>query len=464
MATKPDESSVSSKRLQKDVDDDEDEDENDDVGSGGGKGKSYINVFTKLNKITKQHPSSSTTMAAGSSSGSNSPVVRSPVKKTPIIKAGQTAKEREETKLMFIGPKLPFNSSNSKQATTVATTSTTKTSDQLSPTAIPVATTEAAATGAAESGENAANKIAYSKDELAKYDDLLKMSQIYAKYNQVSVVNVGPNGVTEISMVELDNASLPAPPVENVPVAKPPTPVIQQAPPEQSKSPDKTKPDEAGDNPQTANEMMDTTPAQAPPQMDALLPNPPMTLSLQVTDENANQTGSELDSIVETVTVEKQVTKTPPQPTQTMIMHQPFGLNQYQPMQLGTGSGESLLVDSPAASSNSNPLQATGQNTGQILMIQEKAIPLHTNELNGLSVPGDITLHHINALSNETINATSPNNNNNNTSKNKTFTINQSAINLANDKLFATAHANLLNAHSHLQQVGVFFAKLLFFR
>jgi hypothetical protein len=49
-------------------------------------------------------------------------------------------------------------------------------------------------------------KINYSKDELAKYDDLSKMSQLYAKINQVGVLNFGPNGITEINMVELDQS------------------------------------------------------------------------------------------------------------------------------------------------------------------------------------------------------------------------------------------------------------------
>jgi len=55
-------------------------------------------------------------------------------------------------------------------------------------------------------------KINYTKDELGKYGDLAMMSQAYAKINQVSVVNFGSNGSTEINMVELDNgmsASLP---------------------------------------------------------------------------------------------------------------------------------------------------------------------------------------------------------------------------------------------------------------
>ena len=48
-------------------------------------------------------------------------------------------------------------------------------------------------------------KINYTKDELAKYDDLSKMSQMYAKINQVKVLHFGPNGA-EINMVELDNS------------------------------------------------------------------------------------------------------------------------------------------------------------------------------------------------------------------------------------------------------------------
>ena len=51
-------------------------------------------------------------------------------------------------------------------------------------------------------------KINYTKDELAKYDDLSKMSQMYAKINQVKVLHFGPNGA-EINMVELDNSSAP---------------------------------------------------------------------------------------------------------------------------------------------------------------------------------------------------------------------------------------------------------------
>jgi hypothetical protein len=59
-----------------------------------------------------------------------------------------------------------------------------------------------------EAGENGKKvTINYTKDELAKYDHLSKMSQLYAKYNQVSVVNVGPNGIAQISKVELENSS-----------------------------------------------------------------------------------------------------------------------------------------------------------------------------------------------------------------------------------------------------------------
>ena len=47
--------------------------------------------------------------------------------------------------------------------------------------------------------------INYSKEDLAKYDHLINMSQMYAKYNQVGVVTGGPDGLAEISMVELES-------------------------------------------------------------------------------------------------------------------------------------------------------------------------------------------------------------------------------------------------------------------
>lgn len=143
-----------------------------------------------------------------------------PVKKQPILKAGQTQKERDEIKLSFIGPKLPYkqlsSTTNLESADTaklvefdskqqkfyLTTTSKAQNNEEKS-----AETTESAQASSSSSSTEPTNEapINYSKDELAKYEDLLKMSQLYAKYNQVGVVNVGPTGLAEISMVELDN-------------------------------------------------------------------------------------------------------------------------------------------------------------------------------------------------------------------------------------------------------------------
>lgn len=113
-----------------------------------------------LNKLSTKTSSSATSMSA------------SP-KKTPIIKAGQTAKEREETKMSFIGPKLPLLKSSS-QVDTAATVA-----------AAPPTLVSSVSSDAESSEDKIQKEINYSKDELAKYDNLLRMSQLYAKYNQV---------------------------------------------------------------------------------------------------------------------------------------------------------------------------------------------------------------------------------------------------------------------------------------
>ena len=120
------------------------------------KTKTYMNV---LNKLSTKTSSSATSVSA------------SP-KKTPIIKAGQTAKEREETKMSFIGPKLPLLKSSS-QVDTAATV------------AAPPTLVTSVSSDAESSEDKIQKEINYSKDELAKYDNLLRMSQLYAKYNQV---------------------------------------------------------------------------------------------------------------------------------------------------------------------------------------------------------------------------------------------------------------------------------------
>lgn len=122
------------------------------------KTKSMLNALTKLTKKKSQNLFNET-------------------KKAPIIKAGQLCKSKiEEVPVnKFIGPKLPYY-----------TKQTSEKKEQK------------------EETEGDVQPINFSQDDLAKYDDLLKRSQIYAKYNQVGVVNLGPNGETEIKMVELD--------------------------------------------------------------------------------------------------------------------------------------------------------------------------------------------------------------------------------------------------------------------
>lgn len=144
--------------------------------------KFYANVLSKLNNKLSKPTSSANSNNGGNSSASSK--LNSPVKKTPIIKAGQTAKERGETKLQFIGPKLPLGSGAASKVQQQALISATSVSE-----------TGGDSGGIAVTGEEGEEKSAldekiqkemnYSKDELAKYDHLLKMSQQYAKYNQV---------------------------------------------------------------------------------------------------------------------------------------------------------------------------------------------------------------------------------------------------------------------------------------
>lgn len=83
-------------------DDDDDEEENES--------KTYLNVFSKLNK------KKNSTLALNSEQAKD----KQPVKKAPIIKAGQLhTKERVEEivpKLSFIGPKLPYYNKQSNTA------------------------------------------------------------------------------------------------------------------------------------------------------------------------------------------------------------------------------------------------------------------------------------------------------------------------------------------------------------
>ncbi len=155
-----------------------------------------------------------------------------------------------KTCLISLGPKLPGNPSNeSHQSATSPTNSaplatkeensagskpvyslTAPTLSSISPTASTTAdcnnswayhngVTPTASTNTEEntrespsSKSPAGPKINYTKDELGKYGDLAMMSQAYAKINQVSVVNFGSNGSTEINMVELENPMTPSVP------------------------------------------------------------------------------------------------------------------------------------------------------------------------------------------------------------------------------------------------------------
>lgn len=125
------------------------------------KTKTMLNVLSKLKKKSL-NTSNETKMTL----------------KAPIIKAGQLSKNKidEVPVSKLIGPKLPYYK---KQSSEIMEEQKDKIKSDLQP-------------------------INYSQDDMAKYDELLKRSQMYAKYNQVSVFNLGPNGETQIKMVELD--------------------------------------------------------------------------------------------------------------------------------------------------------------------------------------------------------------------------------------------------------------------
>lgn len=145
--------------------------------------KSYKNVLSKL-----------TTTIKNSSS---------PSKKTPIIKAGQTAKDREDLqvsgsgpgKMSFIGPKLPMLKTNNSLQQQQSLTSVNSSDESKTATAVGSSSgnpnDDVSSSGgclndeSAATGSNPQKELNYSKDELAKYDHLLRMSQFYAKYNQV---------------------------------------------------------------------------------------------------------------------------------------------------------------------------------------------------------------------------------------------------------------------------------------
>ncbi|RNA28271.1 hypothetical protein BpHYR1_024686 [Brachionus plicatilis] len=125
------------------------------------KTKTMINVLTKINRKKSLSAANET-------------------KKAPILKAGQLCKNKIEEVAVnkFIGPKLPYYTKQSGEQKDERESDKSESEQQQS--------------------------INFSQDDLAKYDDLFKRSQMYAKYNQVSVVNLGPNGETQIKMVELD--------------------------------------------------------------------------------------------------------------------------------------------------------------------------------------------------------------------------------------------------------------------
>lgn len=136
--------------------------------------KSYKNVLSKLSMKNSSSPS----------------------KKTPIIKAGQTAKERDDGvggsssgaggKMSFIGPKLPLGSKTRDHQVVTPSGSNEDNTKAAASTTISAANGEGGSSnGDTEAAAAAQKELNYSKDELAKYDHLLRMSQYYAKYNQV---------------------------------------------------------------------------------------------------------------------------------------------------------------------------------------------------------------------------------------------------------------------------------------
>lgn len=164
---------------------------------------SYFNIFK-----TKSETANTTNKLKNKSSVLK---MKLPIKKQPIIKAGQTQKDREEINTLFIGPKLPDNNDKLEldPDQKVNRNIQWKQAKVINESNLGIETSEAIEEPQSDSPQRPAGpKINYSKDELAKYDDLSKLSQLYAKINQVGVLNFGPNGVTEINMVELDHSQV----------------------------------------------------------------------------------------------------------------------------------------------------------------------------------------------------------------------------------------------------------------
>ena len=131
------------------------------------------------------------------------------IKKQPILKAGQTPKEREELNQIFIGPKLPANNNNNSFKISVDNSSndlknefesakklhntklvveTSVNQNQFSLLSNGLVTAELIDHNEQQQSPPLSQKkaINYTKDELAKYENLSKMSQIYAQLNSTN--------------------------------------------------------------------------------------------------------------------------------------------------------------------------------------------------------------------------------------------------------------------------------------